>query len=78
MELPHSPRIFVVFWSPYFGGSPKNIEKLKEQAEEEKEERTEWKHETPAAREAEHERDDAEDEARIDAEEGTSTSEDGQ
>jgi hypothetical protein len=56
---------------------PKNIEKLKEQAEDEKEERTDWKPEPPAAREAEHNREDAEDEARIDAEVGTNAAEEG-
>jgi hypothetical protein len=63
--------------NPMGDRDPKNIEKLKEQAEDEKEERTDWKHETPAAREAEHDREDAEDEARIDAEVGTSAAEEG-
>ncbi len=46
---------------------PKNIEKLKEQAEKEKEESLEWKHETPTERQAEHEREDTQ-EAKLDEE----------
>jgi hypothetical protein len=47
---------------------PRNIEKLKEQAEEEKEEKLEWKHETPAERQAEHEEAAAEEEAKLEEE----------
>ncbi len=35
---------------------PKNIEKLREQAEDKKEEALEYRHETPAEKEADHER----------------------
>ena len=49
---------------------PRNIEKLREQAEEEHEEQLEWRHESPAARQAEHDREDAADEARVEAEGG--------
>ena len=38
---------------------PKNIEKLREQAEEKKEEAIEYKHETPAEKEQDKEREDA-------------------
>ncbi len=38
---------------------PKNIEKLKEQAEDKKEEALEYRHETPAEKEEDHEREDA-------------------
>ncbi len=38
---------------------PKNIDKLREQAEEKKEEAIEYKHETPAEKAQDHEREDA-------------------
>lgn len=41
---------------------PKNIEKLRQQAEAQKEEALEYRHETPAEKEAAHEREDADEE----------------
>jgi hypothetical protein len=41
---------------------PKNIEKLREQAEDQKEAALEYRHETPAEKEEDHEREDASDE----------------
>ncbi len=49
---------------------PKNIEKLKEQAEDKKEEALDYKHETPADKEQDKERDDAIEESKIDREYG--------
>ncbi len=49
---------------------PKNIEKLKEQAEDKKEDALEYKHETPAEKEEDHEREEEIKEARIDREYG--------
>ncbi len=39
---------------------PKNIEKLKEQAEDKQEEIQDWKHESPAEKQAIHEQEEAE------------------
>lgn len=49
---------------------PKNIEKLKEQAEEKKEVALDYKHETPAKKEQDKEREDAIEEIKVDKEYG--------
>lgn len=49
---------------------PKNIEKLKEQAEEDKEEALEYKHDTPAEKQQDNEREDAIEEAKVDQQYG--------
>ena len=49
---------------------PKNIEKLKEQAEEQKEEAIKYKHETPAQKQQDNEREEAIEEAKVDQQYG--------
>lgn len=50
--------------------NPKNIDKLKEQAEEEKVEALEYKHETPARKARDNEREDSIEETKVDREYG--------
>ena len=49
---------------------PKNVEKLKDQAEEKKEAALEYKHETPAHKQLDNERDEVAEEAKVDQQYG--------